>query len=120
LRSAYFQRAIRAITTGHSNRRRTQEEDFEDLRIFLPDLPTQQRIGAAVKTFEDRVGDSSGNLRRTLSLLDQVILGKLRAEDFVRLIEKGIPQSRVEAEPEPEASDPEGDSSSSDEDDSTR
>jgi type I restriction enzyme M protein len=36
LRSRYYQRAFRAITTGHSNRRRTQREDFEELEICFP------------------------------------------------------------------------------------
>ncbi len=36
LRSRYYQRAFRAITTGHSNRRRTQQEDFEALEICFP------------------------------------------------------------------------------------
>ncbi|WP_171132451.1 MULTISPECIES: hypothetical protein [unclassified Ruegeria] len=37
LRSRYYQRAFRAITTGHSNRRRTQVGDFEDLEIAFPE-----------------------------------------------------------------------------------
>ena len=37
LRSRYYQRAFRAITTGHSNRRRTQREDFEALEICFPE-----------------------------------------------------------------------------------
>lgn len=44
LRSEYFQRAIRAITTCHSNRRRTQLEDFLNLDVFLPDLTIQDAI----------------------------------------------------------------------------
>jgi type I restriction enzyme M protein len=36
LRSRYYQRAFRAITTGHSNRRRTQVPDFEGLEICFP------------------------------------------------------------------------------------
>jgi len=45
LRSRYYQRAFRAITTGHSNRRRTQEADFEALEIdFPPDADTQRRL----------------------------------------------------------------------------
>ncbi len=37
LRSRYYQRAFRAITTGHSNRRRTQVADFEALEICFRD-----------------------------------------------------------------------------------
>lgn len=43
LRSRYYQRAFRAITTGHSNRRRTQEEDFEQLEICFPESQDEQR-----------------------------------------------------------------------------
>ena len=45
LRSRYYQRAFRAITTGHSNRRRTQIPDFEALEIcFPPDKNVQQNL----------------------------------------------------------------------------
>lgn len=43
LRSRYYQRAFRAITTGHSNRRRTQEDDFEALEIAYPPTRAEQR-----------------------------------------------------------------------------
>lgn len=43
LRSRYYQRAFRAITTGHSNRRRTQVDDFEDLEIAYPPTRLEQR-----------------------------------------------------------------------------
>ena len=42
-RSRYYQRAFRAITTGHSNRRRTQVPDFEDLQVAFPPSPEEQR-----------------------------------------------------------------------------
>lgn len=43
LRSRYYQRAFRAITTGHSNRRRTQAADFEALEISFP-IDRQEQI----------------------------------------------------------------------------
>jgi type I restriction enzyme M protein len=43
LRSRYCQRAFRAITTGHSNRRRTQQSDFEELEIAFPADKAAQR-----------------------------------------------------------------------------
>ncbi|MGC8732681.1 MAG: N-6 DNA methylase, partial [Halothiobacillaceae bacterium] len=43
LRSRYYQRAFRAITTGHSNRRRTQVGDFEDLEICFPPTIEEQK-----------------------------------------------------------------------------
>ncbi|MGY4255083.1 hypothetical protein ACVI1L_002151 [Bradyrhizobium sp. USDA 4516] len=42
LRSRYYQRAFRAITTGHSNRRRTQVDDFESLEIAYPPTRDEQ------------------------------------------------------------------------------
>ena len=42
LRSRYYQRAFRAITTGHSNRRRTQAADFEALEIAYPKSKAEQ------------------------------------------------------------------------------
>ena len=44
LRTPYYQRAFRAITTGHSNRRRAQTGDFEAIRIAFPGRKEQQRI----------------------------------------------------------------------------
>lgn len=43
LRSRYYQRAFRAITTGHSNRRRTQIGDFEALEVYFPPTREEQR-----------------------------------------------------------------------------
>ena len=44
-RSRYYRRAFRAITTGHSNRRRTQKEDFEAIQVWYPaDLKKQKEI----------------------------------------------------------------------------
>lgn len=45
LRSRYYQRAFRAITTGHSNRRRTQTSDFEAIEVcFPPDKEKQRQL----------------------------------------------------------------------------
>ncbi len=43
LRSRYYQRAFRAITTGHSNRRRTQTGDFENIEIAFPAADSEQK-----------------------------------------------------------------------------
>ena len=43
LRTPYYQRAFRAITTGHSNRRRAQTGDFEAIRIAFPSREEQSR-----------------------------------------------------------------------------
>jgi type I restriction enzyme M protein len=68
LRSRYYQRAFRAITTGHSNRRRTQREDFEALEIcFPPDREDQKRLIAGIQ--EARL-----NQRRAAALLHDELL----------------------------------------------
>jgi len=43
LRSRYYQRGFRAITTGHSNRRRTQQGDFKALEVAFPPNRDAQR-----------------------------------------------------------------------------
>jgi type I restriction enzyme M protein len=83
LRSAYFQRAIRAITTGHSNRRRTQGWDFENLEIFLPELPLQRDIGGVVQEFEQRLGEDHRTHRSILERLNEMIIGNLEPQDFL-------------------------------------
>ncbi len=65
LRSRYYQRAFRAITTGHSNRRRTQITDFENVLImFPPDQQTQQALIANIL-------EAKANLRRGKHALTQ-------------------------------------------------
>ena len=43
LLSRYYQRAFRAITTGNSNRRRTQTGDFENIEFAFPPTDSEQR-----------------------------------------------------------------------------
>ncbi|MBM4396705.1 MAG: N-6 DNA methylase [Deltaproteobacteria bacterium] len=58
LRTRYYQRAFRAITTGHSNRRRTQEFDFEALSISFPRDRSEQA------DLLSRIADATGRMRR--------------------------------------------------------
>lgn len=45
LRTRYYQKAFRAITTGHSNRRRTQTNDFEAIEVcYPPDKDVQRNL----------------------------------------------------------------------------
>lgn len=68
LRSRYYQRAFRAITTGHSNRRRTQQEDFEELEIcFPPSQDEQMSLIAGVQ--EARASQRGANQRLHEELL---------------------------------------------------
>jgi type I restriction enzyme M protein len=54
LHSRYYQRAFRAITTGHSNRRRTQQGDFEALEIAFPASRREQK--RLIKPILDAIG----------------------------------------------------------------
>jgi len=84
LRSEYFQRAIRAITTGHSNRRRTQETDFLELELFLPELKIQQSIGEFVQEMNSDIRNSRMDFENVLSRIDKCIIGKLNPESVMR------------------------------------
>ncbi len=83
LRSRYFQRAIRAVTTGHSNRRRTQVEDFENLMIYLPSLEVQQEVGRRVREMEHRLLDSTLRMQIVLSQFNHAAIGELATDDFL-------------------------------------
>ncbi len=77
LRSRYYQRAFRAITTGHSNRRRTQTADFEALEIsFPPDRETQRRLIGGV--LEGRIGrqEATETLKRAMANFSDVVDGR--------------------------------------------
>lgn len=77
LRSRYYQRAFRAITTGHSNRRRTQTPDFEALEIVFPADRVAQRalIEEVVKARHDQKV-SSAKLKQALLDFSNVIDGR--------------------------------------------
>ncbi|MBG1264936.1 N-6 DNA methylase [Nostoc sp. WHI] len=68
LRSRYYQRAFRAITTGHSNRRRTQVSDFERLEICFPENEMIQR------ELTQNVLDARINQREAANSLKQEML----------------------------------------------
>ncbi|WP_448380117.1 N-6 DNA methylase [Gloeomargarita sp.] len=77
LRSRYFRRAIRAITTGHSNRRRTQPEDFENLRVFLPSRTEQDRILTAVENASRTLGEADRRFKEVLTDAERRMFGGL-------------------------------------------
>jgi type I restriction enzyme M protein len=83
LRSRYFRRATRAITTGHSNRRRTQPEDFENLRVFLPERERQWEIVSEVESARARLGEADQTFQRVLESAEMKMFGNapLPAED---------------------------------------
>ncbi len=74
LRSRYYQRAFRAITTGHSNRRRTQIGDFENLVIcFPPDPVDQLDIIDEIQNARNGLQEASRTLRDNLQNFDYLI-----------------------------------------------
>lgn len=74
LRSRYYRRAFRAITTGHSNRRRTQIEDFEDLEISFPaDIAEQKRLVANVVAARVDLRNADEALRQAMLEFSDVI-----------------------------------------------
>jgi type I restriction enzyme M protein len=77
LRCRYYQRAFRAITTGHSNRRRTQMGDFEDLEIYFPeDKREQQRIIAAIKDARIKQRDAAALIRTEMLVFSDIVDGR--------------------------------------------
>lgn len=77
LRSHYYQRAFRAITTGHSNRRRTQVADFEALEICFPaDKETQLRLVRAIREAQDEKQKATGKLREEYAKFSAIIDGR--------------------------------------------
>ena len=77
LRSRYYQRAFRAITTGHSNRRRTQVQDFEALEIAFPAEQEQQiRLIAEIVSARGQLSAAGRALRGALVEFDDSIDGR--------------------------------------------
>lgn len=86
LRTRYFQRAFRAITTGHSNRRRTQVPDFEELEIVFPPVLDNQLalIQSIVDSSQDK-READSMIRRAYMELSDAI--DLRGEEELPEIE---------------------------------
>lgn len=77
LRSRYYQRAFRAITTGHSNRRRTQVGDFEDLEICFPStIAEQHALIAALRTAKQGQREAIAALRTEMLNFSDVVDGR--------------------------------------------
>jgi type I restriction enzyme M protein len=94
LRTRYYQRAFRAITTGHSNRRRTQIADFDAIEIaFPPDAAEQRRLIAGITTARTGMRQAADTLRQQLLAFSDLIDGR-GAEELPDVVED-------EAEEEP-------------------
>ena len=91
LRTSYFQRAIRAITTGHSNRRRTQEHDFDALRVPLLSKDTQERIVATIQELEDTLGTNQDELAHKLAVLNQITMSQITPGIVEQLLASSAP-----------------------------
>ena len=92
LRSRYYRRAFRAITTGHSNRRRTQPEDFEELEISFPeDIGEQRRLVAWVVDGRRRLREGDAALKEAMLAFSNVIdqRGDEQYEDDLAVDEEG-------------------------------
>jgi type I restriction enzyme M protein len=77
LRSRYYQRAFRAITTGHSNRRRTQAVDFEALEIAFPtDHGEQLHLVTAITDARRQMRAASETLRAAINGFSDLIDGR--------------------------------------------
>ena len=77
LRSRYYQRAFRAITTGHSNRRRTQVQDFEELEIAYPlNSDEQHRLISNVVIAKQGQQRAQSDLQEALMEFDNFIDGR--------------------------------------------
>ena len=77
LRSRYYQRAFRAITTGHGNRRRTQIADFEAIEIIFPAAPKEQRrLIAAITAARQGIRQATETLRHEFLTFSDLIDGR--------------------------------------------
>lgn len=73
LRSRRFQSAFRAINTGHSNRRRTQESDFNDILVYYPSLGDQKELARRVKEARRAIDEAQLGIERAESELDRLL-----------------------------------------------
>lgn len=87
LRSRYYQRAFRAITTGHSNRRRTQTQDFENLEITFPtDKKIQFQLIEKIVAAQQDFKCATEHLRSALLSFSNEIDGRTN-EDLLEAID---------------------------------
>ncbi|GAH46321.1 unnamed protein product, partial [marine sediment metagenome] len=86
LRSDYFQKAMRAINTGHSNRRRTQTTDFLNLDIFLPSADIQDSIIEVFQENENEFNRLQSIYVEMTSKFNNIIMGNLPLEELIENI----------------------------------
>ncbi|RDZ35077.1 MULTISPECIES: N-6 DNA methylase [unclassified Haloferax] len=97
LRSEYFQKAIRAIVTGHSNRRRTQQDDFEDLEIFIPEIEEQRKIAAEFAQRQEQIEKAENELNDLRGQLDKAVTGELSIDEIIEEETDDVPASQAQS-----------------------
>jgi type I restriction enzyme M protein len=86
LRTRYYQRAFRAITTGHSNRRCTQAPDFEALKISFPaEKDEQRRLIRQIQDARTRLRSANDNVKTEMNNLSNIIDGRGQ-EELVEIV----------------------------------
>jgi type I restriction enzyme M protein len=81
LRTRYYQRAFRAITTGHSNRRRTQAPDLEALKICFPeDKKEQRRLIGRIQSARAEFRTAADAVKQEMNNLSNIIDGRGQEE----------------------------------------
>lgn len=94
LRSEYFQRAIRAIVTGHSNRRRTQQDDFEDLEVYVPEIVEQRKISTEFAERQEEISNGKEELDDLQDMLDKAVTGELSINEIIQQETDDVPASQ--------------------------
>lgn len=76
-RSRYYQRAFRAITTGHSNRRRTQQEDFEAIEVIYPaDKKEQRKLIMSILKYKKDQLRCANKIKKAMMEFSDIIDGR--------------------------------------------
>ena len=96
LRSDYFLKAIRAIITGHSNRRRTQQDDFENLEIFVPEIEEQRKIAEEFEARIEQIEEAQTELNKLGQMLDEVVTGEISVAELIERETNEIPEAQAE------------------------
>ena len=83
LRTEYFQGALCGLTTDYAHRRRTQDNDLEDLEIFLPGVDVQDRIVQVVQDRERAVRADTRDVDRLVGEVERCARGELSADELL-------------------------------------
>ena len=73
LRSRRFQKAFRAINTGHSNRRRTQSSDFGKVLVHYPPIEKQKEIALKVRNARENIAKAYIGVSDVENELDAIL-----------------------------------------------